>query len=107
MQTLEKLSRAIGVVSNAIELGKLASTKDGGSSVTAGPAGMQNPAKVMIEFHEREIKSIRGSIRQWQGIIEIRGAKVQQTDRELLNTFLRNGVKIPESEQKLVLPQKR
>jgi hypothetical protein len=106
LQTLQMISRIGSVVSSAIHAGELASSNNGNASVSAPPSGGQDAAKVMIEYHEKRIDSLTGNIYEWGEKMQFRGATLQQVNDELGKTFKNNGIKIPDSDLKLVLPPK-
>jgi hypothetical protein len=102
LQTLQTISRIGGLVSNAIQLGKLVSSNNSNASVSATPNSGQDATKVMIEYHGRQIDSLTGDVYEWGGKMELRGAKLQELDDQLVKTF-----KISDPDQKLVIPRKR
>jgi hypothetical protein len=105
--TLQTISRIAGVVSSAVQLGQVASANNSDAKVTAPSNGQSDAPKIMMEYHEKRIDSLNGSVRELENTIEIRGATVRQLDENLTKAFQDNGVKISDPDQKLVLPPKR
>ncbi len=106
LQTLQMISRIGNLVSSAIRAGELASASQNNAGVSAPPSVGQDATKVMIEYHEKRIDSLTGDIYEWGQKIELRGESLQQVNDQLVKSFENNGIKIPDSDQKLPLPRK-
>jgi len=106
VRTLETISRIGTLVSSAIQVGKLASAKSG-STVTAPSTDSAYTSKSMIEYHEKQIDLLKGSLKEWRGQLEVRGATVQQLNDQLVKAFQEGGVDVPDVDKKFVLPPRR
>jgi hypothetical protein len=106
LQTLQTILRLSGLVSNAIRLGELTSSDNSNASVSAPASDGRDATKVMLEYHEKRIDLLTGDIHEWGEKFEFRGATLQQVNDQLVKTFQNNGIKIPDSDQKLTLPRR-